>query len=131
MDVHADDTHAVPPAVRGSKRACTTSTDPRSQRSRASRRGRPRNNSSSQLMVRSACRRFVLPTPLSRQPTDTSLPLHVPPGSGATEQHAPLTTPPNAHCAALRSDASHGCSPAPIAADSALPPCTRSWLPPG
>src|SRR4051794_3076585 len=39
MDIHADDTHAVPPVVQGSKRACTTSTDPRSQRSRASRRG--------------------------------------------------------------------------------------------
>ena len=125
MDVHADDTHAVPPAVRGSKRACTTSTDPRSQRSRASRRGRPRNNSSSQLMVRSACRRFVLPTPLSRQPTDTSLPLHVPPGSGATEQHAPLTMLPSAPSEASRSAASHGCSPAPTAAEKELRRCIR------
>jgi exo-beta-1,3-glucanase (GH17 family) len=39
MNVHTHDTHAVPPVVPGSQRACTTSTDPRSQRSRASRRG--------------------------------------------------------------------------------------------
>lgn len=39
MDVHTGDTHSVPPIVQGSQRACTTSTDPRSQRSRASRRG--------------------------------------------------------------------------------------------
>jgi len=74
VDVHADDAHAPPPVVAfGSRRACTTSTDPRSQRSRASRRGRPRNNSSSQLMVRTACRRFMLPAPLSRRTPNTPL----------------------------------------------------------
>ena len=41
VDVHADDTHAPLLVLLslGSRRACTTSTDPRSQRNRASRRG--------------------------------------------------------------------------------------------
>ncbi len=36
-------------------------------------------------MLRSACRRLVLPTPLSRQPSDTSLSLGFPAGSGAKD----------------------------------------------
>jgi len=36
-------------------------------------------------MLRSACRRLVLPTPLSRQPSDTSLSPGFPPGSGAKD----------------------------------------------
>jgi hypothetical protein len=51
----------------GSQRAYTTTTDPRSQRNRASRRGRPDNNSSSQLI-----RYFGLPA--VRAP-DTPIPV--------------------------------------------------------
>ena len=36
-------------------------------------------------MVRSACRRLVLPTPLSRRPSDTSASRNFPPESGAKD----------------------------------------------
>lgn len=36
-------------------------------------------------MVKSACRRLVLPTPLSRQPSDICVSLGVPLGSGAQD----------------------------------------------
>ena len=39
MDVHADNPHVLLLSCFGSQRACTTSTDPRSRRNRASRRG--------------------------------------------------------------------------------------------
>ena len=47
--------------------------------------GRPRNNSSSQPMLRSACRRLVLPTTLSRRASVTSPSLEIPAGSGAKD----------------------------------------------
>src|SRR5579859_1576008 len=52
--------------------ANTTLTDPRSQRNQVGRRGRPDNNTSSQLISNPACPPNVLTTPLSRSPEDTA-----------------------------------------------------------
>ncbi len=70
MDIESNDSHSwlLPGSTtNGSRRANTTTTDPRAQRNRASRRGRPDNNSSSQLTGT-----FCLP---AIRATDTPIPV--------------------------------------------------------
>lgn len=95
VDVHSNDSHAPSPSVSGSWRACTTSTDPRSQRNRAGRRGghvttRARSSWSGRPAAVSRSRRpgpVLGAYPLTgRRPARTAASMSIMPFNNAAEQ---------------------------------------------